>query len=304
MDIDALQARFGRPGRVAVRGSNDGAPLIEVTHPQARARISLKGAQVLSFIPAGGSELLWVSPVARMAGPDAMRGGIPVCWPWFAAHPTDPAKPMHGFVRTAVWALIETGDAADGQAARIVLRTSTTEAHQALWPHQATVQLTVEVGARLTLALETINTGATPFDLTGALHTYFKVSDVTQAQVLGLDGIDYLDKVEGFARKRQMGPVVFNSEVDRIYVGTSSATAIEDAGLSRRIAIAKGGSTSTVVWNPARERGARMPDVGPEAWRDFVCVETSNAGDDVVHVVPGASHTLSAVYEVTPFDRV
>ncbi len=304
MDIDTLQARFGRPGRVAFEATDEGASLIAVTHPRGRARVSLKGAQVLSYVPAGGREMLWVSPLARMAGPDAMRGGIPVCWPWFAAHPAGGGKPMHGFVRTANWDVVETGDAPEGGALRIVLGFSTSEAHQSLWPHRAKVTLTVEVGDRLTLALETTNTGATPFELTEALHTYFAVADVARTHVLGLEGVDYLDKVDGFVRKRQVGPVGSNAEVDRIYVGTTAATCIEDAGHGRRITISKGGSASTVVWNPARERGAGMPDVGSEAWRDFVCVETTNAGSDVVRLGPGASHTLSAVYETAPLATV
>lgn len=304
MTIDELQARHGRPGRVSFKAADDGAPLIEVTHPQARALISLKGAQVLSFVPAGGIDLLWVSPCARTAGPDAMRGGIPVCWPWFAAHPSDTAKPMHGFVRTAVWDVVDTSELSGEGAARIILSLATSAVHQDLWPHTATVQLTIEVGERLTMALETTNTGDTTFDLTEALHTYFKVSDVHRARILGLDGVDYLDKVDGFVRKRQLGPVMFNGEVDRIYVGTTSATVIEDLGLGRRITIAKGGSASTVVWNPAHERGARMPDVGPLGWRDFVCVETTNAGPDIIRLKPGASHTLSAVYGVVPLATV
>lgn len=299
MAIHALQERFGLAGQVMFVAAEDGAPVIDVTHPAATARIALKGGQVMSFVPAGGDELLWVSLAARLAGPEAMRGGIPVCWPWFAAHPADPAKPMHGFARTATWEVTATRAPAGGGPVAVDLAFATGPAHAAVWPGRARLGLTIEVGDTLALALTTENTGDQPFDLTQALHTYFRVADVTQATVHGLDGVDYLDKVDGFARKRQAGPVIIAGEVDRIYVGTTGDVTIEDAALGRRIAIDKQGSASTVVWNPGSERGARMPDVGPHAWRDYLCVETTNAGDDVVRVAPGEKHRLAVTYAVT-----
>jgi glucose-6-phosphate 1-epimerase len=296
MGIDTLQARWGRHGEVEF-DAEDGVPVVVVTHPAATARIALKGAQVMSYVPTG-AELLWVSPSARLAGPQAMRGGIPVCWPWFAAHPVDTGKPMHGFARTSPWEVTGIGGTDGSSPVTVEMALSTGPEHAPLWPHQARLQLTVEIGATLALKLATSNTGAEPFQLTQALHTYFRVGDVSRATVHGLDGIVYLDKVESFARKRQAGPVTIDREVDRIYVGTTGGVTIEDLSLARRIAITKKGSASTVVWNPGAERGAQMSDVGAEAWRHFLCVETTNAGDDVTRVEPGTRHELAVTYAV------
>ena len=296
MTIAQLQTSHGIPGRVDVRQAADGAALIEITAPGGRALVALKGGHVLSWIPAGRSEVLWLSPVADIAGPAAIRGGVPVCWPWFATHPTDADKPMHGFARTAHWRVLRT-DAAAGET-RVVLGFETRPEHAALWPHAAALSLEIVVGDRLGLVLETHNTGGAAFELTQALHTYFAVADISHVTVEGLDATDYLDKVDGFARKTQSGAVTFDGEVDRIYVGTPAETTIVDPGLGRRITIAKRGSASTVVWNPGPVRAARMADVGPEQWRRYVCVETTNAGPDVVHLAPGARHVLAAEYRV------
>jgi glucose-6-phosphate 1-epimerase len=230
------------------------------------------------------------------ASPKPVRGGTPVCWPWFAAHPSDPTKPAHGFVRTKPWSIEPVAYSPD--ETRVRLSTRTTSADKVHWPHEAELQLMATLTDTLTLELRTLNTGAETFVLTEALHTYFSVSDISNVSVEGFDAQTYADKLDGFARKPQHGAIAFTAEVDRVYDQHTGGASIIDSGFRRRIDITKTGSGSSVVWNPWSERCARLGDMGPDGYRTMVCVETANAGTDTVTLAPGASHTLTAAYRV------
>lgn len=295
-EFEALQRRHGVAGVVSFDESPLGGPVARLASGGSSAEIALQGAQVLGWTPAGHAPALWLSPVERLGTGKPIRGGIPVCWPWFANHPDDPAKPTHGFVRTRQWSVTSAG-MRDG-AATLELRTATTLADAALWAHSAEAELEVALGERLTLSLTTRNTGPGAIRLTQALHTYFAVGDIAQVRVDGFDGLGYIDKLAANARKSWSGPILFAGEVDRIYLGHSGAAEIVDAAAARTIRIEKSGSASTVVWNPWIEKCARLGDMGPEGYRRMVCIETANAGDDVVSLAPGAAHTITAVYSV------
>ena len=283
------------PARLAFEPNPLGGIVARLGHSDAQCLVALHGAQVLNWT-IGGEGLLWLSPVARIRPGKGIRGGIPVCWPWFGDSP-DPGKPAHGFVRQRNWQVA--GSAATTDAVSITLASATTPADHALWPHDAEARLTVTLGATLSLALETRNTGSTPLPLTEALHTYFRVGDIANVSVTGLEGRSYLDKLDSFARKTQPGPIVFPAEVDRIYVGDTSSIVLHDAGNGRRLRIASSGSSSAVVWNPWTEKTGRLGDMGsPDAFRQMVCIETANAGDDIVTLAPGATHTLGVTYSV------
>jgi glucose-6-phosphate 1-epimerase len=284
------------PGRVDIEQSPLGGPVVRLTSGRFQALVALHGAQVLNWT-CDGQGLLWLSPTARIRDGKGVRGGIPVCWPWFADHPTDPAKPAHGFVRHRAWSLTATHATADGVS--ISLATATTEADRTLWPHQAEVRVTVTLGETLAVALETRNTGASPFPLTQALHTYFRVGDIGDVSVSGLEGRTYLDKLDGFARKTQSGAIAVAEEVDRIYLGDTSSVTLHDGGLGRRVLIEGTGSSSAVVWNPWTAKTARLGDMGsPEAFRQMICIETANAGDDIITLAPAQTHTLGVTYRL------
>ncbi|MGE3916806.1 MAG: D-hexose-6-phosphate mutarotase [Hyphomicrobiaceae bacterium] len=294
----ATLAVHARPPHVAIEESPLGGPVARLTHGRFQVLVALHGAQVLNWTE-DGDGLLWLSPVARIRTGKGIRGGIPVCWPWFADHPTDVTKAAHGFVRHRPWAIATTAVTAD--AVSITLATATTDSDLTLWPHRAEARLTVTLGDGMSLSLETRNTGDAPFALTEALHTYFRVSDISAASVTGLEGRAYLDKLEGFARKTQNGAIAVPAEVDRIYLGDTSHITLADAGSRRRIGIASAGSRSAVVWNPWTAKTARLGDMGsPEAFRQMLCIETANAGDDIVTLAPGGTHVLGVTYIVEP----
>lgn len=291
-ELAELQSRFARAEAVGFEMSPLGGPVARLSHAESVVRIALRGGQVLGWTRAG-RELLWLSPDARIAAGRPIRGGVPVCWPWFGPHPDDPDKPAHGLVRRSPWTV--TASEADAGGARVVLDVRITAGP--LWPHAAHASLTVSLDAGLSLALTTRNEGSQAFALTQALHTYFRVGDVELVGIEGLAGCTYIDKLADGARKVQAGTVAVSEEIDRIYLGQTTRITLVDRGEARRMAIDSHGSASAVVWNPWIDKTARLGDMGsPQAFREMVCIETANAGDDIVQLAPGASHTLGVRY--------
>lgn len=295
-DPESLHDRFARPGSLTFMASELGGTVARLEIGDASVVVALQGAHVLDW-RVGGADMLWRSPVARLGTGKAVRGGIPICWPWFGPHPVDVAKPAHGFVRTRPWEVV--GSDATQTDVSLVLEYVVGETDRLVWPHRARVRLTVTLGDGLSLALATTNNGAEPFALTQALHTYFAVGDITAAQVEGLDGRTYMDKTVGYARSVQAGPVTVSGEVDRIYLGDTSNLTLKDGRRGRQVHIASTGSRSAVVWNPWAARTAELGDMGSaDAYERMICIETANAGDDVVALGPGETHTLGATYRV------
>lgn len=294
--VDDLDAQHGIAGAVRFVEHERGGPVVELTSPHGRAEVALLGGLVMSWRPHGQEDVLWLSIPGSLDGTARPpRGGIPVCWPWFADHPTDPSLPAHGFARKAMWEVARTEAANDD--VRLVLRTEVGATGKSPWPHRALLELEVKLGVRLDVSLTTTNVGAAPFSLTQALHTYFRVRDVTRVNIQGLDGISYLDKLNNFAARRQAGPIGIDREVDRIYLGTIGAIDLMDPVLGRTVRVTREGSKSAVVWNPWIAKAARLGDVvdahGPDAYRRMVCIEAANAASDAVTIAPGGTHMLA-----------
>ena len=296
MDLDELDRRFAVAGALAFETSPLGGVVARLKCRGSEATVALQGAHVLGWRHAG-AEMLWLSPVARLGTGKPVRGGIPVCWPWFGPHPADPAKPAHGFVRTRAWDVASCS--ADAASVSITLSTTTGAAELALFPHKAEAHLTVTLAGDLALQLATHNRGSAAMPLSQALHTYFRVADIAAVRVDGLAGRPYIDKLDDRqSRKSQVGPVTFTGETDRIYLGdTSAITLAGGKSAGQVLAISSEGSASAVVWNPWSDKTQRLGDMGgPSAYRHMLCIETTNAGDDVRTVEPGAVHVLSARY--------
>lgn len=298
-EIDALNGRFARSSGVAFDVSQLGGPVARLKFGGHEAVIALRGAQVLSWRPAGQDEALWLSPVARLDGEKAVRGGIPVCWPWFGPHPKDPTASAHGFVRTQMWDVVATEASAGSSRLTLAFEAGLEMIHA--WRGHARLALTVDLGERLALSLATENRGTTPLELSEALHTYFAVGEIARVSVRGLEGHDYIDKLDRDLEKPQGGPILIDREVDRIYLGPAPKITIEDRSLARRIAIRSEGSGATIVWNPWIDKAARLGDMGADGWRRMLCIETANAGPRMVTLAPGARHEMSASYAFEPF---
>ncbi|MGB5835118.1 MAG: D-hexose-6-phosphate mutarotase [Thiohalocapsa sp.] len=297
MDIAKANEEFGIEGTLQICNGR-GFPLIRIDNEHARAEICTYAGQILSYQPEHQHvDLLFVSEHAYFKAGKAIKGGIPVCWPWFGPDPADRGRPDHGFVRTLQWTLLLTEIMVDG-ATRVRLGTRSNDATLALWPHRFALELDVTVGPTLGVALVSRNTGDTPMTLTQALHAYFKIGDVRQAQVLGLAGHDYIDKVGETVERSQSGPINFDGPVNRIYLETADDLMIDDPCFERRICIEREGSNSAVVWNPWIEQSRAMNDFGDDEYLRMVCVETTNAAKDAVQVPPGGSYRLATSYGI------
>ncbi|MCF7751602.1 lytic murein transglycosylase [Bacillus subtilis subsp. subtilis] len=274
-----------------------GFPAWKVDTPLASAAISVFGGQLLSYIPKGGQDVLWLSPTAQSL-PTPIRGGSPVCWPYFGRQGQGGDVPSHGFVRNLAWTLQEAHREADGT---VVL----TLAPPALDNLGLRLSMQLRIGRTLEQRLVTENTSGQPISFTQALHNYFKVGDATRVDVEGVDGLTYLDKFEDYATPRvQQGDWNLRDardpgRSDRIYTQAGGRYVLKDPTLKRRIEISTQGSRSLVAWNPGEAGAAKMPDVGA-GWRNYVCLEAANAGPDVVTLAPGGRHVLQQTFSVAP----
>jgi D-hexose-6-phosphate mutarotase len=296
--IQDLNMRFTGQADIQFRQPADGVIVMDVDNVHATASISLYGGQVLLWQPKCQVEpVLWISKSVMYKTGKAIRGGVPICWPWFGANPVNPQAPSHGYARIAVWD-VESIHTLDDGATEVNLAMVATDVSRRQGEIDAGLSICITIGAALTLSLTTRNTGVQPLVLTEGLHTYFRVGDVTAIQVHGLNGGEYVDLLRNNLRCTQFGPVVFEAELGRIFVNSEATCVIEDALLKRSIRVEKAGSLSTAVWNPWTETAGKMDDLGADGWRDMVCVESANALENYVTVPPGGAHTLTANYAV------
>lgn len=299
--ITALNTQFGIEGQLNFSEDASGLVVAKIDNAQGTASLCLQGAHLMSWQPKSQSvPVVWLSRDAKLAAGKSIRGGAPVCWPWFGAHSTESGFPGHGFARTVPWRVIESGTEPDG-ATRLTLRLVASDKTRVQWPHDCNVDLTVIAGETLRMEITTENTGSTDFVIGEALHTYFQIGDIGAVRVSGLEGCEYWDKVGGSSLRVQDGAIGFPAETDRVYINTAAECVIHDDKLKRRIHVAKSGSMSTVVWTPWAEKAAKMGDMGqPDGWREMLCVESANAIDNLVKVEAGTRHTLIVEYRAEP----
>jgi len=294
MTPQQLAERFGIEAAVDFRAGPGGLTEAVLTAPSGSATVTLHGAHVTGFTPARAEPVLWMSRKSWFQPGKPIRGGVPVCFPWFAGSGPKPDSPHHGFARLMEWQVEATGTHPDGRVfLALVLRAD--ERTRAYWPGRFELRYVVTVGRRLSLSLQTRNLGSEAFTMTCALHSYFAVGDVRQVSIHGLAGTEYIDTVGPPERKRQgPDPIRFECETDRTYLNTTATCILEDPVLARRITVAKSGSASTVVWNPWSDKAARMEDYADDEWPGMVCIETANVGENAVTLAPGRSHELEA----------
>lgn len=273
------------PPSLRLDESHNGFPVLQITHPTCAGSIALLGAHVMEWTPRGERPVLYMSADAIFADGIAIRGGIPVCWPWFGPRE---GLPGHGVVRTRFWNLASATESADG--VRVVL-TVESDGSIAGWPHAFALELTVRMGLALDVSLRMKHLGAEAATFTGALHTYLTVGAIEQTKVLDLAGTSYSDTIDSGKVKPQLGDVIFDREVDRVY-HSSTPVRVMDAAWNRTLEISKIGSAATVVWNPWIEKSMRLTDLPDEAYHGFLCIEAANAGNDIVRLEPGAEHVL------------
>lgn len=272
----------------------NGIVLVKIDNPFATAVVSLYGGQVIQWHPKSQrSPVLWASDLAQYQPGKAIRAGIPICWPWFSAHPTEAKAPSHGYARLSDWEL--TSIVTDSSGATILCMSMNGSGQ---FNVAATLAIRISIGETLSVELTTSNTGSQPITFTEALHTYFNVSDVNQVQVYGLSSSPYVDLIDSNQIKTQSGAITFSKETGRVFLDSTADCLLLDKVLDRTIRITKSGSQSTVVWNPWLHTSTKMDDLGSEGWKTMVCVESANALKNTVTLEPDGHHTLAVNYSV------
>lgn len=277
----------------------NGLEFIEIDNSLATAKIALQGAHLKHWQPKSEKHpVLWLSSNARHQKGRSIRGGIPICWPWFGAHATDSSLCPHGFARVIPWQLIDADTLKNG-ATRLVLQMMETAESRRQLSYPYLLNMTITIGETLKIDLATTNKANHPFMIGEAFHTYFNISDIENIKIHGLEDTLYSDKVFNYERRVQNKDIEINGEFDRVYLHTAADCMIEDQGLNRIIRIAKSQSLSTVIWNPWADKVTQMTDMGKEnEWRSMVCVETANALDNVVVISPNKTHVMSVEYSL------
>jgi glucose-6-phosphate 1-epimerase len=278
------------------RSAWQGLDTLLIDTPLARCEVALFGAQVLSFTPrVDGRDLLWCSQ-SRLAPGRPVRGGVPLCWPWFARQDQPEHAIQHGFVRKIPWEVCELNEDSDGRV-RIVMQPCESESpwpDSANWPLACRPRFEVVVADTLEMSLHSLNNTPQALSLTQALHTYFRVGDVRLVTVEGLEGLHYLDKLRDFAEFEQTDPWRFDTACDRIYLQSGSRHRIQDPVLGRTILIDSRHSASTVVWNPGATGIEALGDVPRNDWYQYLCVEAGNCAPlDRVLLAPGGKAVLT-----------
>ncbi len=266
-----------------------GVPVLWLENAHCRAALSLHGGQLLSFAPHGETDWLWLSPATRRP-PGAVRGGVPVCWPYFGREGQPAHAPQHGFARTATWSLEDVREEGDDLVVELSLPANDASPLR--------LRQTLRLGRALHQSLATTNAGEHAVAFTQALHSYFRVGDALRATLRGVDGLQYADRYAAGAEYLQSGDWNLDDprdpgHSDRTYRDAGDAFVLEDPALGRRLCIRSAGSRSLVVWNPGEAGVTALGDVPASEWRGFVCVEVANAGADAVVLAPGAGHVLA-----------
>ncbi|MBK6895630.1 MAG: D-hexose-6-phosphate mutarotase [Alphaproteobacteria bacterium] len=269
-------------------GSKDALPLLEIRSSDIYATVALLGAQILEC-SIRGKNLLWLSPKAKFEPGKPVRGGIPLCAPWFGIHP-DLAKPKHGFVRNRLWTLENISKSHNS----VTLLLSLTHEPDAVFPHAFRMEYTITIAQTLSLQMEIRNIGTDSMPFNWAFHSYHPVNSLSMASVTGLEGLTYLDATDNFARKTQIGPILFSAEVDRVYENVPETQTLNT---SPAIEISASNCPSAIIWNPGPELAKGMDDVGEENYQGFVCVERGAVHGNALTLPSDQSYTATLKIE-------
>ncbi len=293
MNNDSLNQRFGIAGKISFVEGKGALPSILVNTPHSSAEISLHGAHLLSFKPHDQQDLVWMSERSVFENGKAIRGGIPVCFPWFGPHASDKEKPQHGFARLQPWQVKKVED--ENDSISVTMELTENSESLALWPHPFKAVIEFVIGSALGVKLTVTNTGTSTFEYTDALHTYFNISSIDSISVEGLQDATFYEGFDMNLKTQQPPLLRFNTETNRRYVNTTNDCIIDDPGYQRKIRVSKDGSKVTVVWNPGEDVAKTIGDMTDDGYQTFVCVEPANAyqGIDVISLAPGDQHTLS-----------
>ena len=294
IDLEKLEDKFSIEGEIGFAELEENMAFITIYNKYAEADICLYGGHITNYKTHKTVEMLWMSLESNFQEGLPIRGGIPVCFPWFGQHKTDTSKPQHGFARLMYWNVLETASQPDGETL-VRLQLCSSPETKAYWDHDFCAELSVIVGKTLSVTLKVSNTSSTPFEYTSALHSYFSLSSVNEINIEGLQNTKYHNQLEpgDFIQESQL--LEIKKAETRHYYDTEATCIINDPYFNRRISVEKTGSKVTTVWNPGEETCKKIDDMPDDAFHTFVCVETVNAFNDAIKLAPGETHETTAI---------
>jgi glucose-6-phosphate 1-epimerase len=298
MDLQTLTDHFAIPDVLRFEQNEHGLFRAAITTPSCTAELYLQGAHLTRWQPTGHEPVLFLSGGSLFEPGNAIRGGIPVIFPWFGPRTANACSertdgPSHGFARTQEWLLAFAAVAGDDLHLTLTLGPS--DVSRGFGFDHFQVACNFILGAELRVQLSVANQGSAPLCYEEALHTYLQVADAEHVELIGLTDTDYLDKTDGMARKHQKeSPLILTGETDRPYLNTMNPVTLDDPTLQRRITVDKSNSRTTVIWNPWSTLSAKLADMEPEGWRTMTCVETANVGENAITLAAGEHHTMEA----------
>ncbi|EOZ5528870.1 D-hexose-6-phosphate mutarotase [Vibrio metschnikovii] len=267
----------------------DNVKIVRVIHDKAVAGIALHGGHVVSFRPTGQDDLLWMSKKAIFDGKTALRGGIPICWPWFGRL----ATPAHGFARSSQWQLIEHRE--NEQGVIVVLGLDSNQQTRSVWPHEFQLRLSIEISDSLTVRLTITNTDQKAWTFSGALHSYLNVADVRETTITGM-GSDYIDSLQNDQWCQGEETLTLRDSIDRVYTKPQSHIQVQDHQRQRTLVVDNQGHNSAVLWNPWAQGAQSMGDMQDDGYLTMLCIESTWHAPSLTAgkvLQPGETHCLS-----------
>ena len=292
--IEELEEKYSIEGEVGFSEMENDLIFVSVVNKYAEADICLYGAHVTRFRPYNTMDLLWMSPDSKFEEGSPIRGGIPVCFPWFGPHKTDPQKPQHGFGRLMYWNMLGASSLPNGETL-IRMQLNSSDATKKYWTSDFSAEMQFVIGRTLNVTLKVTNTSAGIFDYTCALHSYFNLSSIENITIEGLHNARYHSQLRPGDFIQETPLLKVEEAETRHYYDTEATCIIDDGVFSRRIRIAKAGSQNTTVWNPWQEACAQIPDIPDDGYQSFVCIEAVNAFNGFIRLAPGETHETSAM---------
>ncbi len=298
--MQQLYSQFGQLDGVVIELHKE-LLAVRITNKAATATVFLQGAQLSHYQTAGKPAVIWCSDESDYREGTTLRGGIPICWPWFGdirrnaeavqqQIPDGQDLSAHGFVRSRTWDLLSV-ETPDQKTTRLHLQLCLAKDQEPLWPYASELNMVITVGDTLSLDFAVTNLSPDTVSYASALHTYFGVNAIDDTIVGGLDEHTYIDSLDGWQEKQQHGSLVIDQEVDRIYRGTNHEITIKDG--QRRITLQSQGSNSAIVWNPWIEKSKRLSNFADDDYLRMLCIETANAEQDFIQLAPNNSHSIN-----------
>ena len=295
-NIAGLNERFGVDGIVHFGEGINSMPKVELTFDTAILELYLQGAHITRYQPAAGIEVLWMSDSALYQPGKALRGGIPLCWPWFGAHADNPDLPQHGYARTSQFQVSSTK--ADHQATSIILTLDAAQAPWPEWENRAALEFEIRLSDSLWMEMRSCNLSASPLILSNALHSYFAISQRQQVAIPAVTGLTYLDKLQDYLPRQQASEITLKSEVDRVYQAPPATIDLLDQGHGINTSIESWGNSNLVIWNPGEQKARQMKDFDDHGFEKMICIEPANALAQCITLLPGEHHRLGQTIRV------